>query len=152
MKKLFLTVCIIVLISATGCHNINQREKQKEESTSLSKSAVLEGRAGSTVYFAFDSFVLSDKAKSTLNRQAVYMRAHPDKKFLIEGNTDNRGTREYNLGLGERRANSAKNYLLSRGISERKIIVTSNGKEKPHVVGNNEFAWSHNRRTVTIKK
>ena len=80
------------------------------------------------------------------------MKSHPHKTFLIEGNTDNRGTREYNLALGERRANSARDYLVSRGIPENRMTVVSYGKEKPTIVGDNESAWSQNRRTVTINK
>ena len=151
MKKLFLTACAITLLAATGCHNTYNKDGHKEFA-SISKFADLEGKAGSTVYFAFDSSALSDEAKHILDKQALYMKTHPHKTFLIEGNTDNRGTREYNLALGERRANSARDYLVSLGIPENRMTVVSYGKEKPAVIGDNESAWSQNRRTVTIKK
>lgn len=109
-------------------------------------------RAHDRVFFGFDSSVLSSDAQATLNRQVKWLKKNPDSKVTVEGHCDERGTREYNLALGDRRANAVKNYLVSSGISAGRITPISYGKERPAVVGSNHAAWAENRRGVTIVK
>lgn len=110
----------------------------------------LEQNVGDRVFFGYDSSVLSSSAQSTLSRQAQWLQQHPDLQVVVEGHCDERGTRAYNLALGERRASSARNYLVSLGISPSRITTVSYGKERPAVLGSNDNAWSQNRRAVTV--
>ena len=103
------------------------------------------------VFFAYDSYSLAASAQATLNKQAKWLKANPSVAIAVEGHADERGTREYNLALGERRANSAKDYLMTYGISGNRISVISYGKERPIDSGSNPLAWSKNRRSVTVK-
>ena len=106
---------------------------------------------GDRVLFGYDSSELSSEAKLTLDKQSRFLRVNSDLTFTIEGHCDERGTREYNLALGERRANAAKDYLMTYGISSNRISVLSYGKERPVDSGSNPLAWSKNRRSVTVK-
>jgi peptidoglycan-associated lipoprotein len=109
----------------------------------------LVSNAGSDrVLFAFDAHLLTPAARETLSRQAAWLRAHPQVGFSIEGHADERGTREYNLALGERRATSVRDYLQSQGVSSGRMRTVSFGKERPEVLGSNEDAWAQNRRAV----
>ncbi len=101
---------------------------------------------GGSVYFDFDSSVITADAERTIQRWAEWMQAYPQVSVTIEGNADERGTREYNLALGERRAQAAKNYLIALGIDPSRIATISYGKERPKVEGHTEAAWAQNRR------
>ena len=103
------------------------------------------------VFFATNETVLTTASRETLRKQASWLRKNSDINVVLEGHADERGTREYNLALGERRANSAKDYLMTYGISSDRISVLSYGKEKPVDSGSNPLAWSKNRRSVTVK-
>ena len=103
------------------------------------------------VFFATNESVLTTASRETLRKQASWLRKNPDITIVLEGHADERGTREYNLALGERRANSAKDYLMTYGISSSRISVISYGKERPVDSGSNPLAWSKNRRSVTVK-
>jgi len=105
---------------------------------------------GDRVLFETDSSVVSSEGQSTLATQADWLKSNSSVNVLIEGHADERGTREYNLALGERRATAVKNYLSSLGVSSGRITTTSFGKERPAVTGNDESAWSQNRRAVTV--
>ena len=105
---------------------------------------------GDRVLFDYDSAKLDSSAKILLDAQSRFLRANTDLKFIIEGHCDERGTREYNLALGEQRATAVRDYLVIQGIDPDRIKVISYGKEKPAVVGSNTMAWSKNRRAVTI--
>ena len=105
---------------------------------------------GNFVYFDYDSSALSDEARATLDAQAAFMRSNPSIRITLEGHCDERGTREYNLALGERRASSARDYLVAQGIDGARIRTISYGKERPEAVGSNEVAWAINRRAVSI--
>ena len=105
---------------------------------------------GDTVLFGFDSSQLSADAMATLDRQAAFLNAKPAYRVKIEGHADERGTREYNLALGERRASATRDYLVARGVDGSRIRIVSYGKERPAVVGSNEDAWAKNRRSVTV--
>jgi peptidoglycan-associated lipoprotein len=102
------------------------------------------------VLFDTDEFGLSADDRSVLDAQADYLAQYPNVSVTIEGHADERGTREYNLALGERRANSVRNYLESRGVSSNRMTVISWGKERPAVEGSSEQAWAQNRRAVTV--
>ena len=113
--------------------------------------ADLVAKAGSdTVYFGTDKSDLDAASRATLAAQARWMLANPSVKGSIEGHADERGTREYNLALGERRANSAKNFLIASGVPAARLTVISWGKERPAAVGSDENAWAQNRRSVTV--
>ena len=103
------------------------------------------------VFFATNESVLTTASRETLRKQASYLRKNSKITIVLEGHADERGTREYNLALGERRANAAKDYLMTYGISSNRISVLSYGKERPVDSGSNPLAWSKNRRSVTVK-
>ena len=105
---------------------------------------------GDRVLFDYDSASLDTSAKILLDSQSRFLRANTDLNFIIEGHCDERGTREYNLALGEQRATAVRDYLVIQGIDPDRIKVISYGKEKPAVGGANTLAWSKNRRAVTI--
>jgi peptidoglycan-associated lipoprotein len=110
----------------------------------------LEASAGDRIFFAFDRSDISPEARETLSRQADWLRRYPNVTVTIEGHCDERGTREYNLALGERRAQAAKNVLVASGIPASRISTISYGKERPAVVGSTEEAYAQNRRAVTV--
>ena len=108
------------------------------------------GQMNTVVYFDTDGYDIDSEDTAKLQRQAQYFQQYSNVTFTIEGHTDERGTREYNLALGERRANAAKNYLVSLGIPEGRIRTVSYGKERPVAMGSNESAWAQNRRAATV--
>ncbi|MEX2642565.1 MAG: peptidoglycan-associated lipoprotein Pal [Acetobacterales bacterium] len=112
--------------------------------------ADLAANVGDRVFFAFDKAGLEAEARSTLERQATWLKRHPSVRVVVEGHADERGTREYNLALGERRANSARDYLVSLGIDPSRVETVSYGEERPYAMGSNEAAWRLNRRVVTV--
>ena len=103
------------------------------------------------VFFATNKSTLTTASRDTLRKQAAWMRKKSDVSVVLEGHADERGTREYNLALGERRANAVKDYLMTYGISGSRISVISYGKERPVNSGSTPLAWSQNRRSVTVK-
>jgi peptidoglycan-associated lipoprotein len=103
------------------------------------------------VFFATNESVLTTAARETLRKQAAWLRKNAKITIVLEGHADERGTREYNLALGERRANAAKDYLMTYGISSDRISVLSYGKERPVDSGSNPLSWSKNRRSVSVK-
>lgn len=107
-------------------------------------------KVGNTVFFDFDSAALSYDAQVTLSRQAAFLQLNPEAVVVIEGHCDERGTREYNLALGDRRASAARDFLLAKGIDAARIRTVSYGKERPAMLGSNEEAWAKNRRAATV--
>ena len=103
-----------------------------------------------TIYLDTDQSNIDSADQAALTRQAQWLAQYPAKRATIEGHADERGTREYNLALGERRANSAKNYLIGLGVDAGRLSTVSYGKERPIALGSNEQAWAQNRRAVTI--
>ena len=103
------------------------------------------------VFFATNESVLTTASRDTLRKQAAWLRKNSEVTVVLEGHCDERGTREYNLALGERRANAAKDYLMTYGVSSDRISVISYGKERPVDSGSSPLAWSKNRRSVTVK-
>ena len=109
----------------------------------------LVANVGDRVFFDFDKYNLKADARETLGKQAAWLKKYPSVTVEVEGHCDERGTREYNLALGERRANAAKDYLVALGIDPNRVSTISYGKERPVALGHNEVAWGQNRRGVT---
>ena len=105
---------------------------------------------GTTIRYDYDSSEITSSAQMTLDRQAAFLKAKPSIKIIIGGHCDERGTREYNLALGERRAAAAKDYLVSKGVNSARIKIISYGKERPIATGSNEGSWARNRRAVSV--
>jgi peptidoglycan-associated lipoprotein len=115
-----------------------------------SRADFLEKVGTDTVYFATDAYDLDAEDQATLTKQASWLQQYSNVSVTIEGHCDERGTREYNLALGDRRANAAKNFLVNAGVSPARISVISYGKERPIALGSDETAWAQNRRAVTV--
>ena len=105
---------------------------------------------GDRVFFDYDSSALSAEAKATLSAQAAFLAGNPAVTITVEGHCDERGTREYNLALGERRATAARDYLVAQGVNAARIKTISYGKERPSFIGSNPYAYSKNRRAVSV--
>ena len=104
---------------------------------------------GDRVFFAFDKYNLDADARAALEKQAAWLQRYPAVTIVVEGHADERGTREYNLALGERRANSARDYLIALGVDAGRVRTISYGEERPVALGSNDAAWAQNRRAVT---
>ena len=142
----------VVTPPAAVVDNSNSTDPNSLEVVELpAMQADLIAKAGSdVVYFGTDEYALDAASKATLAAQAKWLIANPSVRASIEGHCDERGTREYNQALGERRANAARDYLLSQGVPAARLLVTSWGKEKPAASGSNEEAWAQNRRAATV--
>lgn len=103
-----------------------------------------------TVLFGLDTYDIDAQARAVLDTQATWLQRNPNVRVTVEGHCDERGTREYNLALGDRRANAAKNYLVARGVSATRITTISYGKERPAALGSDESSYAQNRRAVTV--
>lgn len=119
-------------------------------STAPGTQGDLSTNVGDRVFFELDSSTLNGEAQATLDRQAKWLGQYSNVNIVVEGHADERGTREYNIALGERRATAAKNYLVNSGVSAARVSTISYGKERPAVMGSDESAWSQNRRAVTV--
>jgi peptidoglycan-associated lipoprotein len=108
----------------------------------------LELNVGDRIFFDYDKSVITAAAEKTLKRQAGWMKQYPSVSITVEGHCDERGTREYNLALGERRATAVKNFLVALGVDSNRIATISYGKERPDALGHNKAAWAQNRRGV----
>ena len=138
--------------SSSSSSSTSSSGASSESTTSYSydtdpKTALI--KVGDRVLFGYDSSELDDEDRSVLDNQAKFLNQNPSLKVTIEGHCDERGTREYNLALGEKRASAVKDYLISVGINSERVSVVSYGKERPQVLGSNKAAWSMNRRSVT---
>ncbi|WHQ46836.1 MAG: OmpA family protein [Candidatus Midichloria sp.] len=150
MKKTILTVCALAMLTACAQSSSDNRAGS---STKASRALIeeLTQKVGNKVYFAFDTSSLSDEAKATLTKQAELMQKYGTATFTIEGYADQRGTAEYNIGLGERRANAVKSFLASKGgVSPSRLTVISYGKERLADDRTTEEAYAKNRRAVTV--
>jgi peptidoglycan-associated lipoprotein len=112
--------------------------------------ADLVANVGDRVFFELDRSDITPEGRATLGRQAEWLKKYPNVTVTVEGHADERGTREYNLALGERRATAVKNYLVANGVPSNRIQTVSYGKERPAVLGSDEAAWAQNRRGVTV--
>ena len=156
LRNFLLVVFAGLLLTACA----TQKKVAKDSGSGLIQSDVYTG--GDTVeflatgvkdrvFFATNKSILTTAARDTLRKQAAWMRKNKDITVTVEGHADERGTREYNLALGDRRANAVKDYLLTYGISGGRLSVISYGKERPVNSGSSPLAWSQNRRSVTVK-
>jgi peptidoglycan-associated lipoprotein len=136
--------------SSTGTGASTGTGSTTTQTRARSPQEILTSEVGDRVFYDFDKSDLKPEARRTVERWAAFLKQYPNLTVTIEGHADERGTREYNLALGERRANSAKNFLVSQGIEARRVATISYGKERPAVVGSNEAAWSQNRRAVMV--
>ncbi len=125
------------------------KKKKRGPAIKPGSSADFVAGVGDRVFFGYDKSSLKPVGKRTMERQAAWLKKYSSVKVTVEGHADERGTREYNLALGERRANAAKDYLIALGVSASRVRVISYGEERPDAVGSNKGAWSQNRRAVT---
>ena len=154
--KIFKNIFLVFLLSfvLSACATQTKKVDSQMQGDVYTGSETIEYLASGVpdrVFFATNESVLTTASRDTLRKQAGWLRKNPDVNVVLEGHADERGTREYNLALGERRANSAKDYLMTYGISSNRISVISYGKERPVDSGSNPLAWSKNRRSVTVK-
>ena len=149
MKKLLSLFCALVALSGCSTFGADGGLFSGADCESRLAGDFVENTTD-TVFFAFDSSSLSAEAQAALDTQVAWLKKHDDVNVIVQGHCDDRGTREYNLALGERRANAVKQYLVSQGIEESRISTISYGKERPAVLGNNEAAWAQNRRAITV--
>ena len=145
MASLILTAC------ATTKKVSMDNQMQGDVYTGTDTVEYLASGVPDRVFFATNESVLTTASRDTLRKQATWLRANSGINVVLEGHADERGTREYNLALGERRANAAKDYLMTYGVSANRISVISYGKERPVDSGSNPLSWSKNRRSVTVK-
>ena len=125
---------------------MSEAERQREEAVMMAEEARMRAFVEENIHFDFDKYVLTPKAMMILDEKSAYLREHPEVRVLIEGHCDERGTNEYNLALGDRRANSAKNYLVKSGVAESRITTISYGEEQPLCMEHAESCWWKNRR------
>ena len=153
-KNIFLVMFLSFVLSACATQTSTKKidsQIQGDVYTGTDTVEYLADGVPDRVFFATNESVLTTASRETLRKQAAWLRKNPEITVVLEGHADERGTREYNLALGERRANSAKDYLMTYGISSSRISVISYGKERPVDSGSNPLAWSKNRRSVTVK-
>ena len=154
LNKIFKNILLItfatMLLSACATKKVTN-QMQGDVYTGKDTVEYLASGVPDRVFFATNESVLTTASRETLRKQAAWLRQNPDVTVVVEGHADERGTREYNLALGERRANAAKDYLMTYGISSDRISVLSYGKERPVDAGSNPLSWSKNRRSVTVK-
>ena len=154
LNKIFKNALLVMLASLllTACATKKvQNQLQGDGYTGTDTVKYLASGVADRVFFATNESVLTTASRDTLRKQAEWLRKNSKINVVLEGHADERGTREYNLALGERRANAAKDYLMTYGISANRISVISYGKERPVDSGSNPLAWSKNRRSVTVK-
>ena len=167
LKNIFLVVIFGLVV--TACTTTTKKTDVGKYTKIESKAQVVEAQMQDDVYigtdtvgelskgvpdrvfFATNESILTTMSRDTLRKQATWLRENSNVNVVVEGHADERGTREYNLALGERRANAAKDYLMTYGVSADRISVISYGKERPVDSGSNFLSWSKNRRSVTVK-
>lgn len=167
LKKLLTLSAVFLLISCHGKMKNSDAEKSATEATDTAPYQTVDEQQAAAlnqqtqeqieeivvqdrVLFDYDSYEISDEAKKILDTQTDWLKSDAAIKVTIEGHCDERGTREYNIALGERRANSVKKYLISKGVTESRIKTVSYGKERPAFIGSSDEVLSKNRRAVTV--
>ncbi len=151
LKNGFLILVASFVLTACATQKKSTGQLQGDVYTGTDSVEYLASGVPDRVFFATNETVLTTASRETLRKQATWLRKNSDINIVLEGHADERGTREYNLALGERRANSAKDYLMTYGISSNRISVLSYGKERPVDSGSNPLSWSKNRRSVSVK-
>lgn len=147
MIKALTAIAAMILIAACS----NDQQAAAPATTTVTPGSVADFRqnVGDRVFFDTDQSTVREDGRATLSKQAEWLKKYGNYQITVEGHCDERGTREYNLALGERRANSARQYLIAQGIPAARIKTVSFGKERPDPVGSDEGAWARNRRAVT---
>ena len=151
LKNTFLVVVACLALSACATSKKSTGQMQGDVYTGTDTVEYLASGVPDRVFFATNESVLTTASRETLRKQAAWLRKNSKVTIVLEGHADERGTREYNLALGERRANAARDYLMTYGISGNRVAVISYGKEKPVNPAGTPLAWSQNRRSVTVK-
>jgi peptidoglycan-associated lipoprotein len=149
MRTIKAFVAIAAMIVMAACSSQEQAAAPATTTVTLGSIADFRQNVGDRVFFDTDMSVIRPDGRETLNRQAEWLKKYTQYQITIEGHCDERGTREYNFALGERRANAAKQYLVAQGIPAARIKTISFGKENPDPPGSDEAAWARNRRAVT---
>jgi peptidoglycan-associated lipoprotein len=153
IKRVLLLLIVVFLVSAckttssNDSYDVIDTEEQAGEENLTVETTTAEDR----VYFGLDKYNLNKKSEEVLNVQAEWLKNTPEVNILIEGHCDERGTREYNLALGERRANAVRDYLIKKGVSRKRVRTVSYGKERPIYLGTGENIWSKNRVAITVE-
>ncbi len=159
MKKLLMLFFVLVLVSAcaSGSKTVVEEEydviETQEEADAMNNNTnkvVEEIQVPDRVYFALNKYNITNESAEILKLQSEWLKADPSINIIVEGHCDERGTREYNLALGERRANAVKNFLVKQGVSASRIKTISYGKERPVVLGSGEAIWAKNRTSITV--
>jgi peptidoglycan-associated lipoprotein len=152
----FAALSAALLLAACTTKPANEAAPPGPMTSGSQQSSIVPGSAedfrvnvGDTVHFDFDKYDIRDEDRATLQRQAAWLAKYPSVRVTVEGHCDERGTREYNIALGARRANAVKEYLLSVGVSSARVDTTSYGKERPICTESSESCWAQNRRGVT---
>jgi len=145
-----IVVTLLALLVLAGCSSSKRGSFSSGAESSLTHE--FEKVVGDRVFFALDSSDLSGEARAQLQKQVEWLASHPSIKVTVEGHCDERGTREYNLALGERRASAVMKFMQKGGLEASRVDTISYGKERPAVIGNDESAWGQNRRAVTVLK
>ena len=158
LNKIFKNIFLVLMagVILTACATTKKVETttgqmQGDVYTGTDTVEYLASGVPDRVFFATNESILTTRSRETLRKQATWLRENSGISVVLEGHADERGTREYNLALGERRANAAKDYLMTYGVSSSRISVISYGKERPVDSGSNPLSWSKNRRSVTVK-
>ncbi|MDE3123667.1 MAG: peptidoglycan-associated lipoprotein Pal [Paracoccaceae bacterium] len=149
MKRAMMFAAVLA-VAACSQANMNTAGSMTGAASDPHSVAYFNQVVGDRVFFAFDQSNLSPAAQQTLIKQAQWLKANGSHPILIAGNTDDRGTREYNIALGARRAQAVKDFLVAQGIGASRIKTVSYGKERPVATCENESCWSQNRRAVTL--
>jgi peptidoglycan-associated lipoprotein len=149
MIKAFAAVAVMIVMAACSS---NTEQAAAPATTAVTPGSVADFRqnVGDRIFFDTDLSNIREDGRQTLNRQADWLKKYTNYPITIEGHCDERGTREYNLALGERRANATRQYLIAQGIPAARIKTISFGKENPDPPGSDEAAWARNRRAVTV--
>ena len=155
MKNKYLSLFFAGILLISGCETIGGSSSGSAsgefgDSKQANLQAYLQNEIGDRVYFETDKHNISSSSAFTLESQANWLKSTPGFQLLIEGHCDERGTREYNLALGERRGNAVKEFLASLGVDPGRLSVISYGKERPAAEGSTSEAWSENRRAVLV--
>ncbi len=149
MRMIKALTAIAAMLVIAACSNDQQAAAPATTTVTPGSVADFRQNVGDRVFFDTDMSTLREDGRATLNRQAEWLKKYSNYQVTIEGHCDERGTREYNLALGERRANAARQYLVAQGIPAARVKTISYGKERPDPVGSDEAAWARNRRAVT---
>lgn len=161
-RTFLMTIPVVLTLAACGTSNYSSDASRsyahsgKGKPLGNSSTNILKDDSGDVIYvsdrvfFALNSHLLTDEGKEVLKRQSEWLKQNPNITVTIEGHCDERGTREYNIALGEHRANSVKKHLNSLGVPSSRISTISYGKERPDALGSNQTAWAENRRSVTV--